>query len=137
METPLSPLEFMRRARSLFPHKEAVVDGARRFTYTELFDRCDRWSLVLQQLGVAPGDRVAYIAPNTHAHLEGFYGVPQVGAVVVPLNYRLLPSDWTYMVNHSGSRVLCVHAEYLDLVDTVRHEMPAVEHFVALEGSGK
>jgi fatty-acyl-CoA synthase len=89
----------------------------------------------LQQLGVAPGDRVACIAPNTHAHLESFYGVPQVGAVIVPLNYRLLPSDWVYMINHSGSRVVCVHEEYLDLVDSVRHEMPAVEQFVALEGT--
>jgi fatty-acyl-CoA synthase len=86
---------------------------------------------------VVQGDRVAYIAPNTHAQLEAFYAVPQIGAVVVPLNYRLLPSDWVYMVNHSGSRVVCVHLDYLDLVEKVRHEMPAVEHFVALEGEGR
>jgi fatty-acyl-CoA synthase len=54
---------------------------------------------------------------------------------MVPLNYRLLPADWVYMINHSGSRVVCVHADYLDLVQAVRHEMPAVEHFVALEGT--
>jgi len=137
MQTPLTPLSFARRARSLYGDREAVVDGARRWSYVQFLDRCDRWSCALQRLGVAPGDRVAYIAPNTHAHLEGFYAVPQLGAVVVPLNYRLLPADWTYVVNHSGSRVLCVHADYLDLVDTVRHEMPAVEQFVALEGSGK
>jgi fatty-acyl-CoA synthase len=136
MKTPLTPLEFARRARSLYGDREAVVDGAQRWTYGEFFGRCDRWSAALQQLGVVPGDRVAYIAPNTHAHLEAYYGVPQIGAVVVPLNYRLLPRDWVYMVNHSGSRVLCVHADYLDLVDSVRHEMPAVEHFVALEGGG-
>ena len=137
MQTPLTPLEFARRARSLYGDREAVIDGEKRWTYSQFFDRCDRWSSALQQLGVAPDDRVAYIAPNTHAHLEAFYGVPQVGAVVVPLNFRLLPSDWVYMVNHSGSRVLCVHSEFLDLVDAVRHEMPAVEHFVALEGGGK
>ena len=135
MQTALTPLEFARRARSIYGDREAVVDGDQRWTYAQFFDRCDRWSSALQRLGVAPGDRVAYIAPNTHAQLEGFYGVPQVGAVVVPLNFRLLPADWVYMVNHSGSRVLCVHAEFLDLVDAVRHEMPAVEHFVALEGN--
>src|SRR6266550_4303337 len=134
MQTALTPLEFARRARSLYGDREAVIDGEKRWTYSQFFDRCDRWSSALQQLGVAPGDRVAYIAPNTHAHLEAFYAVPQVGAVVVPLNFRLLPSDWVYMVNHSGSRVVCVHADYLDLVDTVRREMPAVEHFIALEG---
>jgi fatty-acyl-CoA synthase len=136
MKIPLTPLEMARRARSLYGDREAVVDGPQRWTYEEFFSRCDRWSAVLQRLGVVPGDRVAYIAPNTHAHLEAYYGVPQIGAVVVPLNYRLLPRDWVYMVNHSGSRVLCVHADYLDLVDSVRHEMPAVEHFVALEGGG-
>ena len=137
MQTPLTPLEFARRARSLYGDREAVVDGDQRWTYTAFLDRCDRWSSALQGLGVAPGDRVAYIAPNTHAQLEGFYAVPQLGAVIVPLNYRLLPADWVYMVNHSGSRIVCVHADYLDLVDSVRHEMPAVEHFVALEGEGK
>ncbi len=135
MKTPLTPLEFARRARSLYGGREAVVDGDSRWTYAEFFERCDRWSNSLQQLGVVQGDRVAYIAPNTHAQLEAFYAVPQIGAVIVPLNYRLLPSDWVYMVNHSGSRVVCVHEDYLDLVDSVRHEMPAVEQFVALEGS--
>ena len=137
MNTPLTPLEFARRARALYGNREAVVDGDQRWTYAEFLERCDRWCAALEALGVAPGDRVAYIAPNTHAMLEGFYGVPMAGAVNVPLNFRLLPKDWAYMVNHSGARVVCVHEDFLDLVDTVRHEMPGVEHFVALEGKGK
>jgi fatty-acyl-CoA synthase len=137
MQTPLTPLAFARRARSLYGDREALVDGARRWTYAQFFERCDRWSSALQRLGVTHGDRVAYIAPNTHAHLEGYHAVPQLGAVIVPLNYRLLATDWVYMVNHSGCRVLCVHADFLDLVDAVRLEMPAVEHFVALEGGGE
>src|SRR5690348_2378201 len=48
-------------------------------------------SAALQALSVRRGDRVAYIAPNTHAHLEGYYAVPQVGAVLIPINYRLIP----------------------------------------------
>ena len=85
MEVPLSPLEFMRRTRRLYAAREGVVDGAQRWTYGEFFDRCDRWSSALQRLGVQQGDRVAYIAPNTHAQLESFYAVPQIGAVLVPL----------------------------------------------------
>src|SRR2546425_8989813 len=64
METPLTPLEFMRRTRRLHPQREAVVEGDGRLTYEQFFERCDRWSAVLQRLGVAQGDRVAYIAPN-------------------------------------------------------------------------
>ena len=134
METPLSPLEFARRTRRLHGAREAVVDGELRLTYEQFFDRCDRWSAVLQGLGVAQGDRVATIAPNTHAQLESFYAVPQLGAVLVPMNYRLTPDDFVYMVNHSGSTVLCVHSDYLDAIDGVRDQMPGVRHYVALEG---
>jgi fatty-acyl-CoA synthase len=135
METPLTPLELMRRTRRLHADREAVVDGDLRLTYAQFFDRCDRWSKALQNLGVGHGDRVAYIAPNTHAQLESFYAVPQIGAVLVPLNYRLTADDFAYMIAHSGAKVVCVHSDYLDMVDEIRARIPDVTHFVALEGS--
>ncbi len=135
METPLSPLDFARRTRRLYADREAVVDGELRLTYRQFFDRCDRWSSALQGLGVRQSDRVATIAPNTHAQLESFYAVPQIGAVLVPINYRLSADDFVYIVNHSGATVLCVDSDYLKLVDSVRDQMPDVRHFVAFEGS--
>jgi fatty-acyl-CoA synthase len=135
MEIPLTPMEFARRARRLYSNSEAVIDGPLRLTYGQFFDRCDRWSSVLQSFGVARGDRVVYIAPNTHAQLESFYAVPQIGAVLVPLNYRLTADDFAYMINHSGARVVCAHEDYLAAVDSVRGQLANVKHFVALEGS--
>jgi len=135
METSLSPLDFARRARRLYPNLEAVVDGDLRLTYAAFFDRCDRWSAALQSMGLRPGDRVAYIAPNTHAQLESFYAVPQIGAALVPINYRLTPEDFAYLIAHSGSRVVCADAEYLDALDSIRSQIAGVEHFVALQGS--
>jgi fatty-acyl-CoA synthase len=111
-----------------------VVDRGHRWTYAEFGTRCDRWSSALAQLGVTQGDRVGTIAPNTHQHLEQYYAVPQLGAVLVPMNYRLTAEDFVYLANHSGSKVLCVHADYLDAIESVRAKMPAVQHFVALEG---
>src|SRR5262249_38110040 len=102
MEVALSPLQFARRTRSLYAQREAVVDGGLRLTYSEFFERCDRWSSALQSMGIGKGDRVAYIAPNTHSNLEAFYAVPQLGAVLVPLNYRLTANDFAYMIAHSG-----------------------------------
>jgi fatty-acyl-CoA synthase len=134
METPLSPLEFARRARKLHGRREAVVDGNLRLTYAQFGERYDRWSVALAKLGVGKGDRVATIAPNTRQHLEQFYAIPQLGAVIVPINYRLSAEDFVYVVTHSGAKVLCVHADYLNAVDSVRARMPEVEHFVALEG---
>jgi len=134
METPLTPLDFARRARKFHGSREAVVDGDRRFSYAEFCGRCDAWSAALRRLGVAKGDRVATIAPNTHQHLEQFHAIPQLGAAIVPMNYRLSADDFVYMAGHSGAKVLCVHADYLDLIDGVRAQMPGVQHFVALEG---
>src|SRR3954467_10514363 len=136
MELPLTPMEFARRARRLYATREAVVDGDLRLTYGEFFDRCDRWSHVLQQqLGVGHGDRVAYIAPNTHAQLESFYAVPQIGAVLVPINYRLSAGEFEYIINHSGATVVCAHADYLDAVDAIRPRLPGVRHFVSLDAT--
>ncbi|TQN32819.1 fatty-acyl-CoA synthase [Haloactinospora alba] len=135
METALTPLEFARRTRRLHPQREAVVDGNTRMTYERFFDRCDRWSAALQNMGVSKGDRVAYVAPNTHGQLESFYAVPQIGAVLVPINYRLSPEDFVYIVNHSGATVVCAHSDQLDALDGVRDRMPGVRRFVALEGA--
>src|SRR5439155_1498379 len=119
----------------LQPEREAGTDGDQRFSYEQFFDRCDRGSSDLQRLGLRPGDRVVYIAPNTHALLEGFYAVPQLGAVLVPLNYRLTPADFAYMINHCGARLVCAHSDHLEAVEGIRKELPAVELFVALEGA--
>ncbi|HEY1455041.1 MAG TPA: long-chain-fatty-acid--CoA ligase [Candidatus Dormibacteraeota bacterium] len=132
METPLTPLEFARRARKLYGDREGVVDGDLRLTYEQFFERCDRWSTALQGMGVKKGDRVAYIAPNTHELLESFYAVPQIGAVLVPINYRLTAEDFVYITTHSGATVLCVHPDYVGAVDAVRDRLTGVQHFVVI-----
>ena len=134
MEVALTPLEFMRRTRKLYADREGVVDGAERWTYGQFFDRCDRWSSALQRMGVKQGDRVAYIAPNTHAQLESFYAVPQLGAVLVPINFRLVADDFRYLIQHSGAKVVCAAADYMAAVESIRDDLKAAEQFVALDG---
>ncbi|MCE9572106.1 MAG: long-chain-fatty-acid--CoA ligase [Deltaproteobacteria bacterium] len=134
MEIALTPLEFMRRSRRLFPDRLAVVDGEHRYTYAQFFDRCDRWSAALTRLGTKAGDRVAYIAPNTHAMLESFYAVPQLGAVLVPINYRLTGDDFAYIIQHSGATIVCATADYVATVEGIRAQVPNVTAFVALDG---
>src|SRR5205814_5192823 len=118
-----------------YADREAVVDGDLRLTYGQFFDRSDRFSNALQRLGVGKGDRVAYIAPNTHAQLESFYAVPQIGAVVVPINFRLTADDFAYIIGHSGAKIVCAHSDYLEMVDSIRDRIPNVEQYVALESS--
>jgi fatty-acyl-CoA synthase len=135
LEAALTPLEFARRTRRLHGSRIGVIDGDRKLTYEQFFGLCDRWSAVLHGLGVQPGDRVATISPNTVAQLASFYAVPQLGAVLVPVNYRLSAEDFSYIINHSGATVVCATREYLDAVDGIRDQLPDVRHFVAFDGS--
>jgi fatty-acyl-CoA synthase len=90
VKLPLTPLDFLARARRLFPDRVGVVQGDdRRFTYADFAARCDGLArLLVDDAGVQPGDRVAFIAGNTHQLLEAYYGVLLAGAVLVPLNIR-------------------------------------------------
>jgi fatty-acyl-CoA synthase len=135
MEVPFTPLDFARRARRLHGQRPAVVDGDVRLTYEEFMSRCDRGSAALEQIGVRRGDRVAVIAPNTHGHLEQYYAVPQLGAVLVPVNFRLTGDDWAFIIEHSGSRVVIAHSDQLEAIEKARDRMTGVEHFIALEGA--
>jgi fatty-acyl-CoA synthase len=125
----------MRRARRLYGSREAVVDGSDRYTYAQFFERCGKWAAHLHGAGVKPGDRVVYLAPNTHANLEAYYAVPILGAVLVPVNYRLIADDFRYLIHHSGACVVCAHADYLEMIDSIRADLPNVREFVALEGA--
>ncbi len=110
------------------------MDGTRRFTYGEFFERCDRFSSLLRRLGVGPGDRVATLASNSRAQLEAFYAVPQIGAVMVPINYRLTADDIGYILEHSGARVVCAYDAGVERVEAIRAKAPALENLVAFDG---
>jgi fatty-acyl-CoA synthase len=74
--TELSPVSFLRRSAYVYPDKVAVVHGDRRFTYRQLDERVNRLASALILAGLAPGDRVAFLAPNIPPLLEAHFGVP-------------------------------------------------------------
>ena len=93
---PLTPTAFLDRARAVHGDQTALVDGDVRRTYAELADRCERLAGALAGLGVAPGDRVSVLAPNTGVALEAHFGVPWAGAVLNALNTRLSAAELAY-----------------------------------------
>jgi fatty-acyl-CoA synthase len=121
--TELSPISFLRRSASVFPDRTAVVHGERRYTYREFEDRVDRLVRALKSAGLRPGDRVAFLSPNTPPMLEAHYAVPAAGGVLVAINTRLNSEEVGYILEHSGARFLYVDAELapvtepLDLAD--------------------
>jgi fatty-acyl-CoA synthase len=101
---PLTPLDFLERARRLFGDLEAVVDDDRRFTYAEYAARCHALGAALPV-----GERIAYLCPNTVELLEAYYGVLLAGSVLVPLNIRLAAAELQAIVEDCGASVLVVH----------------------------
>ena len=128
---PLSPVSFLTRAATAFADKVAVIDGERRFTYTELFDRCVRLASGLAALGVSHLDTVAIIASNMPELIEAFYAVPMLGAVLNPLNTRLDAANIAFSLKHGGAKVIIVDREFAALVrqalDKVDHEIIVID----------
>jgi fatty-acyl-CoA synthase len=108
---PLTPTSFLARSAAVFGDRVAVVDGEIRLSYTELLDRSRRLAGALGGLGVERGDRVAALCTNSHVMLELHHGVPMRGAVLVPLNIRLSVEELTWIVEHSGAKVLVATPE--------------------------
>jgi len=108
--TELSPVSFLDRSARVFPDRTAVVHGTRRYSYAELATRCRRLAGALRAAGLARGDRVALLCPNTPAMLEAHFGVPLAGGVMVPINVRLTAPEIGYILGHSGARFLLVDA---------------------------
>jgi len=136
MEVPLLVDDFLRRPAALYPDKTAVVDGARRFSYAEYAARVNRLAHALRALGIAPGDRVCILSPNSHFFLESFYATSRIGAVLVPLNYRLVAADHAYILNHAGVKAVLVDHEYTAVVDEIRPELSTVEHWIVAQDQG-
>jgi fatty-acyl-CoA synthase len=133
MFTPLTPIRCLYRAVDLYGHKEAVVCGQHRFTYAQFGERCERLAAALLAAGIAGRDRVAYLSFNTHKLLEGYFGVVQAGAIVMPLNVRLTPAELTAILQHSGARVLFFEEDFAGLVPALRAACPKLETVISLE----
>jgi fatty-acyl-CoA synthase len=115
VELPLTPLDLLTRARRLFPDRVGVVDGEVRRTYGELGERCDRLARALSgELGVRPGDRVAWLCGNTAELLEAYFGVLLAGAILLPLNIRLAPAESRFVLHDAGATVLFRHPDQPD-----------------------
>ncbi|GAC1432093.1 MAG: acyl--CoA ligase family protein [Acidobacteriaceae bacterium] len=135
MFIPLSTLRCLHRAVDLYGDKEGVICSGRRFTYTEFGRRCGQLAAALRKAGVAPGDRIAFLSFNTHKLLEGYYGVAQARAIVMPLNVRLAPAELITILNHSGARFLFFESDFAPLAAHLRTACPGIERYVGLSGS--
>jgi len=121
--TALTPLAFLPRAAAVYPDKVAVIDGAARFTYRELYVRCRRLADALRRRGIGHGDTVAVMAPNVPALLEAHFGVPMAGAVLNALNYRLDARSIAFILAHGEAKLLIADREFAPIVKAALAEL--------------
>jgi acyl-CoA synthetase (AMP-forming)/AMP-acid ligase II len=114
--TELDPVHFLRRAAYMYPEKIAVVDGARRSSYSELAERSWRLANALRSAGMGKGDRVATLMFNSSPMLEAHFGVPAAGGVLVAINNRLAGPEVGHILDHCGARFVLVDSELKPLL---------------------
>src|SRR4051794_27383601 len=123
------------RMRNVYGDSEVVTladGGTERATYAEVADRIDRLAGALDSLGVEQGDRVATFAWNSQRHLEVYYAVPCIGAVLHTLNIRLFTEQLIYVANHAEDQIVFVDDCLVPLLEKVAPKLETVRHYVIM-----
>jgi long-chain acyl-CoA synthetase len=128
----MSIVDGLKKSVASSPHKTAAICGSTRYNFSELNVRVDRLSSALIALGIERGDRVGVLALNCHRFFELYYGIAQIGAVVVPINFRIPPKEIKYILDHSESRAIAVDAALTPSLEAIRSQLATVEQFISI-----
>lgn len=127
MEYQLTIPTILRRSEALFGKKEIVTrlgnKKIHRYTYLDFASRTKKLAVALKLLGIQKGDRVATLSWNHYQHLETYFAIPSVGAIVHPLNLRLSPADLAYIVNHAEDKIIIVDEVLLPLFEKFKSDV--------------
>ncbi|MFY1825206.1 AMP-binding protein, partial [Myxococcus fulvus] len=140
MDFPLTLTHFLERARTYYPRSEIVSrnpdKSMHRYTYADFYRRTCRLMNALKRLGVKAGDRVATLSWNHYRHLEAYFGIPAMGAVVHTLNLRLHPNDLAYIARHAEDTVVLVDRSLWPLFEKFAAQVPSLRHVIVIPDAG-
>ena len=129
----MNTTDFLSIATSICPDRVAIIFEVNRNTFSQLGERVDRLASALSALGVKKGDRVAMLQVNCNQFVEAYFAAAKLGAIYVPLNFRVKGDELTYMLNSSESGTLLIGERYIDLVNSLRTNLSSVRHFISIE----
>lgn len=139
MDYPLLLTNFMQHAAKYFPTKEIVsvyATGTFRYTYADWYKRTSQLAGALRSLGIKKGDRIASFSLNNHRHMELYFGVPCMGAVLHTLNIRLSAENLVYIINHAEDRILFIDEDVYFLIEPFKDQLKTIEKYVIMSQSG-
>jgi fatty-acyl-CoA synthase len=134
-DVPLTVTHLLRHGQRVHGSSQVLTfegDGVRSRTFAQVGERAERLAAALARLGIAPRDRVATFMWNTDEHLEAYFAIPAMGAVVHTLNLRLFPDQLVHIVNQAEDRVILVHSTVLPLLARVAADLKTVEHYIVV-----
>jgi fatty-acyl-CoA synthase len=135
---PLTIHMLLEHGRRVYGRSEVVTwegDHARRATYAQVAENAERLAAALAKLGVGRGDRVGTLCWNNQEHLEAYYAVPCMGAVLHTLNIRLPGAQLAHIVNHAEDKIVVVDSTLLPVLAPIADQLTSVEAFVVI-GNG-
>jgi fatty-acyl-CoA synthase len=135
MNIPLNISAMLERAETFFPKKQVIsrmATGIKRHTYKEIGTRTRKLASALKKLGVHQGDRVGTFAWNHHRHLEAYFAIPGIGAVLHTINIRLSPQHIAYIVNHAEDKVLFIDDDLLPIIEKVKDQLKHVQAYIVM-----
>lgn len=135
MNTQLTLTSMIKHTEMYFPKKEIISRthaGVQTFTYKEIISRMKKLATVLTNLGIEKGDRVGTLAWNHHRHLEAYFAVPNIGAVLHTINIRLPEAHLLYIINHAEDKVLLIDEDLLPIIEKIQDRLETVEAFIIM-----
>jgi fatty-acyl-CoA synthase len=135
MNVPFRVTSMLEHAERYFAKKEVTsrtMSGIRKFSYREIGERTRRLSSSLKRLGVQKGERIGTLAWNHHRHLEAYFAIPGVEAVLHTINIRLSPQHIAYIINHADDQILLIDQDILPLVEHIKDHIPNVKAFILM-----
>ncbi len=125
----------LERNRERWPDREVIAYGDRRIDNRTLFERVNALARGMRELGIGRGAVVALLLYNCPEFLEVTFAANKLGAVWLPLNYRLAAAEWRYILGHAGAEAIVTEPEFAPSIDAIAEELPALRHRV-LVGAG-
>jgi len=124
--------EIIARNGRKFPNKEAVIFGDTRLTYRQFNARINRLAHALMDIGIKKGEHVAILMFNCHQYLESYYALAKIGAVAVPLNFRLHAEELKYVINNADAVAIIMGGPFVPTVRDMQADLPQVRQYISV-----
>jgi acyl-CoA synthetase (AMP-forming)/AMP-acid ligase II len=133
----MNTTEFLEITSAICPDRAAIVFEGRKYSFAELSERSTKLADALSKLGVQKGDRISILQVNCNQYIEAYFATAKIGGIFAPLNFRAKQNELTHMLNNAEATVLFVGERYVDLVNSMRPNLPTVKHYICIDGKAK